>query len=124
MLDPNNAAVLYTPMGLANQNHLTLGRLSILPLADVGLALEPEPAPGDHVVHARPLQRQALAEAVRVVPEGEDDPIRGALMTATRLIALDGLDARTVFGVFAAHLEGWTGAVADGRIRQAYRLSR
>lgn len=39
MLDPKNAAVLYTPMGLANQNHVTLGRLAILPLADVGLAL-------------------------------------------------------------------------------------
>ncbi len=122
MIDPRDASVCFTPLDLRHRLHPTVGHLMILPTAEVQNVLDPAPVPGDHTVWARPPQRNTFAEAVPVVPDSEADPLRGALLTAVRLITMDGLDPAKVLGVFAAQVAGWADALPDGRLRGRQRM--
>ncbi len=94
----------------------------ILPTAEVQNVLDPAQVPGDHSIFARPVQTNSFAESVPIVSDGETDPLKGAMLTAVRLITMDGLDAERVLGVFAAHVEGWADALPDGRLRGRQRM--
>lgn len=123
MLDPRNASVCFTPLDLRHRLHPTVGRLMILPTAEVANVLDPALEPLDHLVYARPVQSNSFAEAMPVVPDGEADALKGAMLTAIRMIVLDGLNPSAVLGAFAAHLDGWAKALPDGRSRHHQRLA-
>ena len=122
MLDPRTASIVYTPLDLRNRLHPTVGRLLILPTAEVAAALDPAPRPGDHEVVARPVQANTYSEVVPVVADGEDDVARAMLAVFTRLVVLDGLDAGVVAAAFGS-LDGWATALADGRVRGRQRIA-
>ena len=122
MLDPRTTSIVYTPLDLRHRLHPTVGRLLILPTAEVAAALDPEPEPGDHLVAARPVQANSFAEAVQIVPDGEADVAKAMLAVYARLVVVDGFDSGVVAKAFG-QLEGWTAALADGRIRGRQRLA-
>ena len=94
MIDPRTASIVYTPLELRNRLRTTVGRLLVLPTAEVAAALDPDLGPATHEVYARPPQANTYSEAMPVVPDGEADAAKAMMSAYARLTVLDGFRRR------------------------------